>query len=181
MKICSKCKIPKELSEFFKREGERYRRDCKMCLAKYNRERYKKEHERISKQKKFLRLLPKHIEKQRQINREKSVEKYGISINEFNDILLQQNNCCKICGIEFSFRGEGKGSGVTSPQIDHDHACCATHCTCCGKCIRGLLCGTCNKALGLFHDNIDLIKKGLKYLEEYAEKNDSDTRTNAGK
>lgn len=40
-------------------------------------------------------------------------------------------------------------------SIDHDHAT--------GK-IRGLLCKSCNSALGLFEDNVDFLRSAIDYL-----------------
>lgn len=37
----------------------------------------------------------------------------------------------------------------------------------CCKCkIRGILCHFCNRALGLFQDDIDALKNAIKYLEK---------------
>jgi len=32
--------------------------------------------------------------------------------------------------------------------------------------VRGLLCNKCNMGIGLFKDNIELLKEAIKYLEE---------------
>lgn len=51
-------------------------------------------------------------------------------------------------------------------QVDHDHACCKDK-TSCGKCVRGLLCGPCNKFLGFIRDNVTTLQNGIDYLDEY--------------
>ena len=40
-------------------------------------------------------------------------------------------------------------------SIDHDHACCKGP-TSCGKCVRGLLCSTCNSYLGHIRDRAEV-------------------------
>ena len=32
--------------------------------------------------------------------------------------------------------------------------------------VRGLLCDQCNRGLGYFHENIEVMKKAIEYLEE---------------
>ena len=51
-------------------------------------------------------------------------------------------------------------------QVDHDHGCCKGK-TSCGACVRGILCGPCNKFLGLIRDNKEILGNGIWYLEEY--------------
>lgn len=51
-------------------------------------------------------------------------------------------------------------------QVDHAHDCCSGK-TSCGKCVRGLLCGPCNKFLGMIRDNVTILQFGIDYLNEY--------------
>ena len=50
--------------------------------------------------------------------------------------------------------------------VDHDHNCCPTK-TSCGKCIRGLICGNCNSALGHAKDDPERLRKLADYLESF--------------
>lgn len=71
-------------------------------------------------------------------------------------MLIAQNGKCAICSVEISL--EVGGDRRFKANVDHCHATDTT---------RGLLCGNCNKALGLFDDNIDVMYKALGYLIKY--------------
>ena len=74
---------------------------------------------------------------------------YGLSIEQFNIILLSQNNKCARCG---------------SPAPDHHKKRLnVDHCHETGK-IRGILCDACNRALGLFKDDPEILNKAIDYL-----------------
>jgi hypothetical protein len=51
-------------------------------------------------------------------------------------------------------------------HVDHNHSCCAGSKSC-GKCIRGLVCSSCNNGLGRFKDNPALLRNAANYLERY--------------
>lgn len=51
-------------------------------------------------------------------------------------------------------------------HIDHDHSCCPGEFTC-GKCVRGVLCQGCNKALGFVGDSVERLNILIKYLEKW--------------
>lgn len=74
--------------------------------------------------------------------------KYGLSSEEYYGLFENQNNKCAVCGCEFS--GNIKGF------VDHDHIT---------NKVRGLLCSTCNSLLGMAKDNVEILKKTIKYLE----------------
>lgn len=77
--------------------------------------------------------------------------RYGISYEEYEDILEQQNNCCAICKSDTSQNNRA----TRGLFVDHCHTT--------GK-VRGLLCSKCNHALGLLNDDIDLLKAAMDYL-----------------
>lgn len=74
--------------------------------------------------------------------------RYGITIEDKQQMFNNQNGLCKICQLEMIFSGN-------SCCVDHDHET--------GK-IRGLLCNKCNFALGLFKDSTDILKNAIDYL-----------------
>ena len=79
--------------------------------------------------------------------------KYGLSLEEYHGLLAAQDYKCLICGVVH--RDETGGRLV----IDHDHQQDMTA-------VRGLLCGACNLALGLFKDNPASLRAAANYLEQ---------------
>ena len=77
--------------------------------------------------------------------------KYGISEDEFNIMLGDQNGLCKICGMI----NDGKPL-----YVDHCHET--------GK-ARGLLCQRCNSAIGFFGDKTGLMEVAMKYINQSKE------------
>jgi len=79
--------------------------------------------------------------------------KYGITCPKRDELILSQDGCCAIC--ELPVELDGKATKL-SAVVDHDHIT--------GK-IRGILCGQCNKGLGIFGDTLSGLNKAVKYLE----------------
>jgi len=74
--------------------------------------------------------------------------KFGITLDDYNKILSNQNGVCAICGEQCK---TGKMLAV-----DHCHST---------NKVRGLLCQFCNTGLGQFRDRVDFLNKAIKYLK----------------
>jgi hypothetical protein len=94
---------------------------------------------------------PCHRDNQRRLT-------YGLGPEQYLEMLEQQENCCDICGDEFS--------ETRRPHVDHDHSCCPGNKSC-GKCVRALLCATCNQGLGQFKDSVERLRAAIAYLESF--------------
>ena len=105
--------------------GIRGKTNCKICVQKLNK-----------------------ISSKRKRNRN-----YGITLEQREQMIKNQNNKCAICGIEFD---ETKNRSV--PVTDHIHGT---------KIARAILCKHCNVALGLFYENTTSLKNAIEYLNKY--------------
>lgn len=83
------------------------------------------------------------------------VARYGLTPEAFAALLAGQGGGCAICMTGTPARGW---------HVDHDHACCPTVARSCGRCVRGILCSRCNKALGAFKDSVELLGRAVAYL-----------------
>ena len=72
---------------------------------------------------------------------------YGLTKEDYENLFIKQENRCGICTTSFD---------IKVACVDHSHKT--------GK-IRGLLCHQCNTGLGLFKDDIEILKMAIKYLE----------------
>ena len=77
---------------------------------------------------------------------------YGITPDQYEILLASQGGVCGICGT-----GE-PGSPRKFFCIDHDHFT--------GK-VRGLLCNSCNVAIGHLQDRPDILQKAISYLSSH--------------
>src|SRR5271165_2557013 len=120
------------------KDHENSKGECKDCNKKRNNI-WKKNNPKKRKD---------HVNKSYRKN--KCLGRYGIDINDYNELLSKQNSCCANCGrnqIEFT----------RALAVDHNHKT--------GK-IRGLLCNGCNTALGLLKENEQYIINLLEYLRK---------------
>lgn len=81
---------------------------------------------------------------------------YGISREELEEMIDEQDGRCLICGVELLLGGHDNNSSC----IDHDHET--------GK-IRGILCRTCNRGIGLLKDNVNVLRRAADYIERNKE------------
>ena len=126
--------LKKERSEYHKDSS---RNDgitsyCKQCKLKINN--------------RWRDSNPEELKQSQRRTRRKKM--YGVSREDYDYMLIDQNNECAICRSPIGYES----------AVDHDHET--------GK-VRGLLCGSCNKGLGFFKDNIDSLKAAAKYLEKF--------------
>lgn len=97
-------------------------------------------------------LRQKYPEKSKQYYKTSNRRRnYNIEPEEYDSLMEKSKNLCMICG---------SPPKTKSLHIDHNHKT--------GK-VRGLLCHGCNTAIGLFKENIEVIKKAIYYLESNLE------------
>lgn len=83
--------------------------------------------------------------------------KFKITLTQYNDMLSRQSGVCAICHRPERVK-HGKWGKTFELSVDHNHKT--------GE-VRGLLCSTCNRAIGLFEDDVELLKAAILYLENH--------------
>lgn len=146
MKRCSRCNTDRDKSEFAKRRASKDGLNfwCRSCLKQYRLDN--KDH--VNRRQRAYR--DKNRERVRAWDREKSrrytLAKYGLTEVDYDQIVEDQSGKCKICG------------RIPSDRLVVDHC----HDT---DIVRGLLCRTCNAAIGQLSDDPLLLRAAADYLE----------------
>lgn len=140
-KTCSKCRVSKPLSEFWKdnRPGRSYMARCKACKHAAVTQ-YRKNNPGLDRRRYWAN---RDSERERHL-----VRKYGITLAVYATMLDAQNGRCAICK-----RPEPADKLF---DVDHDHITGV---------VRGLLCTSCNRMIGHAGDNCETLRAAADYLE----------------
>lgn len=126
---CTKCGEIKDATQFPKRQTR-----CKKCISEYNAEYHQKN---LSKRRDY-----------------KLKVKYGISHDEYLEMLEKQNGLCAICH--------------SSANDEHHGLLVVDHCHVTGN-VRELLCRNCNLSLGNAKESIEILHSMIAYLNRHSE------------
>ncbi len=132
-------------------EDKEYRKRRNLSQKKY-RDNNK---EKLAKKKRLATIKNPEKEKNKLLKRF-----YGINLEQYQKMMIEQNNKCKICGNSETKISHFSGK-IQHLSVDHCHET--------GR-IRGLLCQACNQGLGHFKDNITLFEKAINYLKKLTNK-----------
>lgn len=98
-------------------------------------------------------LEPARRQKRAERSRRRMLKrKYGLTAEQYNALLQAQHGRCAVCG-----NSESGRKGDRHFCVDHDHNTGT---------VRGLLCHSCNQAIGHLQDRPDLCRQAAVYLEK---------------
>ena len=139
--------------EYQKRYRDKNKDKIKERRGDYHKKWYLKNKDRVKRNVESWRS--NNSEKVKGYSRNNKFKKYGIDKTKYDDLLNKQSGLCAIClKPEMGKNGSGK---IECLSIDHNHM---------SGTVRGLLCGDCNRGLGLFKDNPIALRMAAKYLED---------------
>lgn len=156
MKKCSKCGETKAETEFHQKRRKKTRKDgsvhewiglyaeCKDCWIERDKTTRRKYTE-------YYKEYSKNYSPEKKKSSQLKYE-YGITLEQYNKMLVKQEGCCAICGSPSPNR---KGSDYF--HVDHCHNTGT---------VRGLLCNGCNLGLGSFKDSQKSLENAIEYLKQ---------------
>ena len=154
-----------------------YRKHLKECRAKA-REKYKEKRvQRLAYAKKYssrpevkerrrqrdhtpegqARLRAKYERRKPGIAAECLKRRYGLTMEQYEQMLKAQGGGCAICGGKVNMKTRWKKC-IKRLAVDHCHKT--------GK-VRGLLCWMCNSSIGRMKDDPALLRKAADYVEKH--------------
>jgi hypothetical protein len=138
---------PAKYAEYLQKEKERGRKKAKDIqndpIRKEKRNKYYKKYTEKNKDR-VKKQQSRSPEQWKKIN---IARRYGITVEYYDSLLVQQNELCAIC--------------LKKPlkfHVDHCHE---------SGIVRALLCSKCNTSLGLLQEDVEIFNRAIKYLEKH--------------
>lgn len=177
MRKCSTCKIEKSDESFRKDKSRKdgIHKTCNECNSKLQRKWYannklkaretallsyyknidaikeRRKQYRKNNNEKIKESRREHYKNNKDLYKERSWKNAGIldmTIEKYNALLEKQNYSCCICNTH-------QNNLKRKLNVDHDHLTGLS---------RGLLCDSCNRALGYLKESVDIIDNLKKYI-----------------
>jgi len=151
-KVCKICGLEKTIGDFNIHCGNKdlHRHECRNCQKENQQKHYPLVKDKLNETKRGNRV--KDRPKNHNLHLKK---KFGISLNDYHEMLNKQSGRCAICGTD---NPSGSGKKIVHFAVDHDHNT--------GK-NRSLLCINCNQGIGHFFDSPTLLRQAAEYLESF--------------
>lgn len=83
---------------------------------------------------------------------------FGITLANYQELLLKQNGVCAIC--QKPELNVGRNGKTLSLAVDHCHV---------SGVVRSLLCLNCNQGIGSFRDDPELMRRAIEYIKRHAQ------------
>jgi hypothetical protein len=154
MKTCTKCHVAYDESEFYKEKGLKsgLSSQCRYCKSAAQKARYRDPERKARRDAIAKQWKAEHPEEARRINLKGMLKfHYGMTLEQYDALLEEQDGLCAICG-------KAPKNGGQRLYVDHDHDTGA---------IRGLLCVGCNVHLGWL-EAPGILAAALIYLGQQA-------------
>jgi hypothetical protein len=149
-KSCTVCAMAKSIDQFNRNRQSKsgYQSRCKSCQKAEHREWYVRNSENIiARTKQWAAENPEKAKAA--ASRGQRRRRYGLTAAEYDAFVLSQGGKCASCLEDF---------GDSTPHVDHDHVTGV---------VRELLCGSCNKTLGMAQESRDRLLGLVRYLERH--------------
>ena len=135
----------------------------------FNKKEYDKQYYQDNKEKRKVQMKQykmankEKINEYRRENRDQIIDrvllrKYGITLEERDRMILEQDNKCERCHLPF----EGIGTEKYAPVVDHDHSYPKGD----PNSVRAILHTKCNLMVGSHNDSIEELKLSIDYLKK---------------
>ena len=189
LRFCIKCDEIKSFDEFVKDERGRdgYRTYCKTCAREYAQAYRSANRQRVNAVVlAWAKRHPKKTAEMKKRSRAKIIEYgftaarkatlkslFGITPEQYMEFVREQGGLCPCCKITLP-------ENLSKQHVDHEHVpdYFKLPLDIRAALVRGVTCGNCNRAMGLFGDDPERMRNAADYQEAYRERKRNAYRRN---